>query len=426
MRLLFAATVVLAACLPAPEAESQSPSSSSGSVSAPSLYLTDSLSGAGLVAVDPISLRDLSAKPLLSIGDDRSNPCRAAAGPCALITASTNSSTLAVVHYSTLGAAGISIFDARSGKLRAKPIPEVPVVIDALSSDGSRIYARNWPPQQIGAERLVLDAQSGKVLEREPAFSLEGDPIAWVSGDERRLYVLTVPSDARATGPRAVDVGAWDLRTGREVWRLRLPSLLGGNWETGRAGVGGVANRTRLVPGIALSPDGTRLAVVAGCCVANGALWLVDTSRGALLAQRTYARAPSILERLFAPSIAAAKEEDDVAFSASFAADGRVIHVHAQSQKAETGYLYMGMAAVELETATVLGSDIKMELWWYQNRVHWTRSSSDGKWLYVFLERTGNADPKGYVLRRLDARTLRIQAERWFDSYRYSFLLAAP
>ena len=347
------------------------------------------------------------------------------------MTASADASALAVVGYSTSGASGVSVFDARSGALRARVSPEVPVIVDSLNVDGSRIFARNWPPAQLGAERLVLDAGNGKVLEREPAFPLDGTPVAWVIQNEtRHLYALMTAADPRATGPREVEARAWDLRSGKELWRRDLPSLLAGDWLTGRVGSVGEL-RARLVPGIALSPDGRELAVVRAfdCCAPHGTLWLVDAIRGDLLSQRPYGGATSIFERLFAPSIALAKEDDEVAVNASFGADGSVLHVYSQSWKFDgrpEPYQYLGMVAVEVASAKVLGSDVKMEQWWYQNRVQWVRPSSDGKWLYVFLERAGNADPKGYVLRRLDPRTLAVLAERRFESYRNGFVLAAP
>jgi hypothetical protein len=385
----------------------------------------DSLNGSGLVAVDPLTLRDLSTQPLLSIGSSESNPCDGSTGLCALIAASPDGKALAVVRYSPIGAAGISVFDARSATLLAQPKPDAPVIVDGVSADGSKIYARSWPPGDIGAERLVLEARTGKTVSREPAISLGGDPITWISDvDGRRLYALLVQPDPNPTGPRSVEVGAWDLRTGRELWRQGVPSLVAGDWDSGAA-------RARLVPGIALSPDGRQIAIVRAfdCCVAGGTLWLTEVGSGEILSQRTYRRDSSLFDELFGASAAAAKEMNEVIVNASFSADGRVLHVRAQSWQYDgrpEPYQYFGMAALDVPSAKLLGSDIKMEQWWYQNKILWLQSSPDGRWLYVFLERTGNADPKGYFLRRLDARTLSVLAERRFDSYRYSFMLAAP
>ena len=433
MRLALAAAFLVAACSSTPAAIPDLATSAGTSASgARLLYLTGSVDGAGLIPIDSLSLRDLSSEPLLRAKPAEPNPCGGSySGPCALVTASADASALAVVGYSTSGASRVSVFDARSGALRARVSPEVPVVVDGLNVDGSRIFARNWPPAQLGAERLVLDAGTGKVLEREPAFPLDGTPVAWVIENEtRHLYALMTSADLRATGPREVEARAWDLRTGKELWRRDLPSLLAGEWLTGRVGSEGEM-RARLVPGIALSPDGRELAVVRAfdCCAPHGTLWLVDAVRGDLLSQRPYGGATSIFERLFAPSIALAKEDDEVAVNASFGADGSVLHVYSQSWKFDgrpEPYQYLGMVAVEVASAKVLGSDVKMEQWWYQNRVHWVRPSSDGEWLYVFLERAGNADPKGYVLRRLDPRTLAVLAERRLESYRNGFVLAAP
>lgn len=426
MRLLLITAALVAACTaPASQPNIETPSAGGTRL----LYLTASLDGSGLVPIDALSLRDLSSKPLLPASAGEPNPCGPGySGQCALVSASSDAGTLAVVGYSPSGAAGVSLFNARTGALLRRVIPEVPAIVDGLSADGSRIFARSWPPAEINGQRLVLDARTGKVLEREPAFSLEGDLVASVlEGEGRRVYALVTSPDSRATGPREVSVGAWDLRTGRELWRRALPSLLAGEWLTGRVGSEGEV-RAELVPGISLSPDGRRLAIVRAfdCCVVHGTIWLVDTSTGGLISQRAYDKAASIFERLFGSSMASAKEDEGTFVSASFAPDGRVLYVHSQSWRVDTGYQYLGMSAIEIDGARVLGSDIKMETWWYQNRINWLNPSSDGKWLYVFLQRTGNADPKGYVLRRLDPRTLAVLAERRFESYRYAFVLAAP
>jgi hypothetical protein len=322
------------------------------------------------------------------------------------------------------------MFDARTGALRARFNPEVPVIVDDLSADGTRIYARNWPPAEATAERLLLDARTGKIVEREPAFAIAGEQVARARDDQaRRLYGLVVPSDPEATMPRAVDLGSWDLKTGKQLWRLSLPSLAAGEWRTGRI-IGGTEVRSRLVPALALSPDRSQLAIVRafGCCVPNGTIWLVDAETGTLVSERTFARSSSLLDQLFAPSIAVAKSLDEsVVVSATFAPDGQMLYVHARMAKFDDQGVqrdqYLGMAAVALRDAVVRGDDIKMETYWYENRIEWLRASPDGHWLYVFLERTGSANPKGHYLRRLDASTLKVLAERRFDTYREPFLL---
>jgi hypothetical protein len=423
VRLLVVAVVVLTAC--GGPAAAPEETSAGGRL----LYLTGSVDGSGLVPVDSVNLADLSNKPLVAAAAGEPNPCGPGySGQCALVTASSDASTLAVVGYSPLGAAGVSVFDGRTGTLRARAVPEVPAIVDGLSPEGSRIFARNWPPGPIGAERLVLDVVTGKVLEREPAFALGGDPVAWVEQAEgRRFYALVTSPDPRATGPREVSVAAWDLRSGRELWRRALPSLLAGDFLTGRVGSEGEI-RAQLVPAIALSPDGRKLAIVRAfdAPASHGTIWLVDTATGDLVSERAYAKASSIFERLFGASIAIAKENDGTIVSATFGRDGRVLYVRSERWQVDTGYEYLGMVAVEPDRGNVLGSDIKMELRWYQNRVHWMMPAPDGRWLYVFLERTGKADPTGYFLRRLDARTLAVLAERRFDSFRYGFVLAAP
>lgn len=439
MRLALFAALLLTACGPVSGSVDSTASAPAASSAASSvgrlLYVTEAVDGSGLMAVDPLTLGDRSSKPLLAIERAAANPCRGFSGTCALVTASADASALAVIGYSENGAKNIAVFDARTGALRSRPNPEVAVIVDGLSADGTRIHARNWPPGARTDERVTLDAGTGRVLSREPAFSLGGDEVASVVEDEgRRLYALIVPSDPAPTGPRSVELGAWDLQTGAGLWRLALPSLLAGEWLTGRRvpdphDAGSTAEvRSRLVPGIALSPDRRQLAVVSTCCIRSGTVWLVDAAGGGLISQRAYGAATSILERLFAPSVALAKSFDEsTAVRASFGADGRVLHVYGDKWRVDDlegpKRQYLGMVAVELESGKVLGSDIKMEVWWFENEIAWSRASSDGKWLYVFLKRTPRADPGFYALRRLDARTLAVLAERRFDSFRYGFML---
>lgn len=428
MRRLLATLLIVAACTSSPAREAGSPAATP-SAGGLALYLTDSFNGAGLIAVDPLTLGDRSAKPLLTISPTRANNTWS--------TASLDGSAIAIMTYNygdpPAAARGldIAVYDARSGTLRARYNPEVPIIVDGLSPDGTRIYARNWPPADFTAERLVLDATNGRILEREPQFSVAGDAIARTRDEQARLlYGLLVRKDSGATGPQPVDMASWDLRTGRELWRLSLPSLAAGEWKTGRIVDGGEV-RSRLVPAVALSPDRTQIAVVRafGCCVPHGTIWLIDAKTGTLISQRTHKPAASLFDQLFAPSIAAAKSLDEsVIVHASFSTDGQSLHFYAHSStvndQGEPRHQYYGMVTAALRDAAVRGHDIKMETYWYENRIEWIRASPDGRWLFVFLERTGSANPKGFFLRRVDASTLRVQAERRFGGYRQPFLLA--
>jgi hypothetical protein len=424
---LVAMLVIVAACTETPAQSTRAPvdRSATGELA---LYVTESFNGAGLIAVDPVTLQDRSTKPLLAISPPGAND--------SWTVASRDGSAIAVMnyHYGTPASArelDITMFEARTGTLRARFNPQVPVIVDVLSPDGTRIYARNWPPADLTAERVVLDATNGRILEREPQFAIAGDVIARTSDEQsRRLYGVLVPSDPDAAAPRPVDLGSWDLRTGKERWRLRLPSLVAGEWKTGRI-VGGAEVRSRLVPALALSPDRRQLAIIRafGCCVPQGTIWLVDADTGTLISERTFARA-SFLDQLFAPSIATAKSlEESVIVNAIFSPDGQTVYIYAHMVKVddqgEPRNQYLGMAAVALRDGVVRGDDIKMEIYWFDNRIEWVRTSPDGRWLYVFLERTGKADPKGHYLRRVDPGTLRVLAERRFDAYREPFMLAS-
>lgn len=429
MRRLLLAVAVVGACSPVPGGDTTSASAPPNTASADqigrTLYITDSFNGAGLIPIDPTTLRDISHKPLL--------PIARTGGNNSWTTASLDGQTIAVMNYhygerATAQGLEISIYDGRSGALRGRFNPEIPVIIDGLSSDGSHIYARNWPPTELTAERIVLDATNGKVLEREPKLSVAEQRLTHVKDDPaRRFYALL--GAPNAVGPGSLELGAWDLRTGKELWRTAIAGPIGGEWTTGRT-VDGLPVRGRLVPGLALSADGHRLAVVSAdsWSVPHGKFWLIDAASGRVISESSYKPVASFFEQLLAPTIAAAKSwEEFLVVSAAFSPDGLRLHAWARRQRVdeqgEPTYLYLGMVSVAIAEASVLGHDVKMEIDWFENRIHWVHAAPDGRSLYAFIERSVNSGTPGYALRRLDPSTLRVLAERRFDGYRQAFFL---
>ena len=426
VRLAIMVTALLVAC--SPVAQSPVATTAVAADAAKATYLTDSFNGSGLTAIDPLTLQDAAVRPLLPIVWSAANN--------SFTLAAHDGTAVAVMTYAYGQSAepqglDISVFDPRTGDVRARFHPEVPVIVDGLSADGSRLFARPWPPRDLSAERLILDASTGKVIEREPAISWQGEAAAHAHDDEgRRLYAAVVPTDPQATAPRSVELGAWDLHSGKELWRVPLP-VEAGRWLTGRT-LDGRPIYASFSPGLALSPDGRVLAIVTtvGCCVPSGKLWLIDAHSGTVLSERRYQAGTSLLDRLFGGSIAEAKSWDEsTTVSAAFFPGGQVLHAWAHSvrvdERGEPIHQYQGMVAVRLSDAALLGTDIKMERGWYDDQVNWLRPSADGRWLYLFLQRTGEfADPKGYVLRRVDPATLRVLTERRFADYRHAFVLA--
>lgn len=292
MRLsLVVAVALLAACAPLPTGLAGTPAPSPlerfGGSGEMAMFLTDSYNGSGLIPIDHLTLQDRSTKPQL--------PLYPSSGNNSSMVASQDGSTVAVMNYwyrDPVVPQGleIGIYDAPNGLLRARFNPEVPVIVDGLSPDGSRIYARAWPPRESTAERLVLDTVTGAVLAREPKFSWRGEGFATVRDERtRRVYALLAPTDPKATGPQPLELGGWDLRTGRELWRISVPSLSGGRWPTDRI-IDGRAVYSSLTPGLAIGNDGSRLAVVGAFGGATGTVWLIDSERGEVIFQRAYGR----------------------------------------------------------------------------------------------------------------------------------------
>lgn len=111
--LLGLAAAVLTACSPLlPGATDASPRASAATAGRV-MYLTDAFNGAGLIAIDPLTLQDVSAKPLLPIHYTGSNNSS--------IATALDGGALAIMNYWYAAASvvpeglDISVFDARTG-----------------------------------------------------------------------------------------------------------------------------------------------------------------------------------------------------------------------------------------------------------------------------------------------------------------------
>ena len=172
-------------------------------------------------------------------------------------------------------------------------------------------------------------------------------------------------------------------------------------------------------PAVALSPDGTRIAVVHAW---TDAVTLIETA--GLSVERTFALRPerSLLDLLgLGASGALAKGElSGVIRQAQFSSDGRQLYVYTQELRpteSDAPAGERGLWLVDLERERVTARALP------EHQIQWLLPAPDAT-LYAFGTTDANLGPfeiretAPSMLWRLDGRTLEILAERAFDGYR--------
>ncbi len=414
--LVIGFALLFAACGPPETAATSASSRLARPIAGTQLYLGTS-SGAALVPIDPLTLADLSGPPLLAVSDSSSSS----------FVVSADGATAAAMAYGyqekqpSPSDLRVRVFDLRTGAERASFSPSRAVIVDALSPDGTKLFARDWPPAQLTASRVIFDSTTGRELETLPALSVDGLTFSRIDYATLRLYGLAVAdASGKAGAPQAASFVAVDLRTGRELRRLPLDDLVAGPWQTE---VGGTLTRSELVPGFALSPDGTRLAILR----ADGDwLTLIDTASLGVLWTKRLARPVSLLERLgLGPLVAEAKTNvESRSWRLDFSPDGKRLFALEQTVQFEgetaARYATPRLRSIDIERAAIQSEIVPTE------RVLWTTVSPDGGGLYVLFQGQETAPSERYRLVRLEAVRLVVTASRALDEYREMRVLVPP
>ena len=105
-----------------------------GVVAGKAIYLTPSFNGSGWIQIDPETLQDISAKPLLDIAPTNANSSETQVSP--------DGSIVIVGDYSSASDPKRAIYDARTGQLRGYLVPQVAMVTEFLSADGTMAMGR--------------------------------------------------------------------------------------------------------------------------------------------------------------------------------------------------------------------------------------------------------------------------------------------
>ncbi len=393
-------------------------------VTASWLYQLEPQYGRTLMPLNPLTLQDMPAQIGVPLGSITSHD------PQAWMLPSADGSTVASVSYLGGNASTgtrprditVRIFAAATGVERAHFHPRVPILAQGLSRDGSQLCGPRLAPLGSGNSAhgvwYAVSTSTGHTVRTVQFPDADAGPIAY-DFRAQRLYALEVhPFDPQTHRPRTPAVLAYDVRSGRRIGVLNLDGVLAGSGVTDRE-VNGQPVYAEWWPGVALSPDGRRLALLDGN---TQTLDLIDTTSLRVVRTEAVTRPASLIERFGAwlgivPQVALAKGGEGVALNLRFSPDGA--HLYAWGRKGSFdaagtfSYQNLGLEVVEENGGQILAQTQQETPLGF---------SPDGSALYTL---SGSADLQDWVLRRDDPVTLTVAAERSFASYPQLFLLPA-
>jgi hypothetical protein len=311
------------------------------------------------------------------------------------------------------------VTDVPSGAERARFTLDEPVGPAYLSRDGRRLVvtrtvARGPGLAQPRSSWRVVDTADGRLLAR---VEVEGDGLpSWIDDGARCLYAAVQPRDA--DGPRPLVLVAVDLETGATRGRLELPEVPNGVWTLRRPGASNAGDPYvvgQALPGVDLAPDGRHLAVVP---TDADAVLLVDTERMAVERRVPLARGADPWRWLpLRPRLAGAKGLEGVVRQATFGPDGGQLYLRESEHRLDDAGVQRP-ASYRLLRIDLARGAVAAE-WRPSEPVHDLQVSPDGRSLYLLQEAphpetySGCSSPEcPYVLRRLDAASLAVLAER--------------
>lgn len=353
------------------------------------------------------------------------------------ISTSADGSTFVSLDYAS---GEIVIQDGVYGPERLRIPWDAELFDPRLSEDGSRVVLRGQVrcgPSGCGDQIwYTYDTTTGELIS---TVRWSGD-LAWpnlVDPTATRLYLPfpekpdeatpTAPAPETPRGPWPLGIAAFDLATGEERSRVSVPDVMIGNWQEGM--IDQVPVMQGIQPAIALSPDGDRLAIVD----AEGeSFTIVDAETLAIDAVHEIHEPVSVLHYVLqglglAPQVAHAKAAGGTTRNATFAPDGQSLYITGHTiDVGDTiedisgegfGLLRIDTANGEITGKALPGEDLVNVL-----------PSPDGQSIYLLDPRTDWWDDRTgsdqvHILRRLDAETLDLAAERELPQYQLVTIL---
>lgn len=332
---------------------------------------------------------------------------------------SADGSTLVEIDYQPDNAASISILDARSGALRTAFQSSI-AVAPTLTPDGSRLLVND----NTGHSYRVFDTHTGQVTGR---LEIADTPCCGVFSEfldptGTFLYGVLVPgSGYGAVGPVTPVLVRYDLRAGRESGRVVLTGVQAGVWQTDRT-IGSEHVTSSLVPGIALSPDGSQLSILYDD---GNRLMTIDTVAMKIASSRRVAR-PAPITGWFSlwPVDAEAKYDEGAHWTLAYSPDGRQLVASARQTAVDSAGNFsshgLGIRLIDLDTASLIANVPKLD-------IGLLFFAPDGSALYattVDTTASASGNQQHFVLLRIDPTTLAVAARRVFNGPRGVLVLA--
>jgi hypothetical protein len=383
-----------------------------GVVAGKAIYLSPLFNGSGWIQIDPETLRDVSSKPLLDIAPSSTNS--------STTDVSADGTTIIVSDFSP-SAVTRRVYDGRTGQLRGYFVPEVAMVLDALSADGTLGLGRigdNRSP--LTGESVIVTIPEGHVVRRHVAYDIPGEIQARpVSRDLTTRYFITTPSALGLASPvpQSLPYSLFVHSTTDAVsGPIPLPGITAGTVVVGPAGA---STLVTVRPGIAFDADRGRLAALS---IDGRTLDLVDTKT---LAVTTIAvqKKTSFLDP-FRPLIALGKTlNDEERRSMAFTPDGTALvswitATHYDDINGATRAT-RGIERIDIATGLIMAESFPSD------GIYDFAMSPDGRSIYLVVRAKEPPTPL-YMLRRLDGQTLDLKAERALPDYQELQVLAAP
>lgn len=383
-----------------------------GVVAGRALYLSPSFNGSGWIQIDPDTLKDLTSKPLLEIAPSSTNS--------SATLVSQDGSTILVSDYSP-GGVKHSVYDGRTGRLRGYFVPEVAMALDSLSADGQLALGRSGDNRTpITAEQVIVSLADGHVVRRVPPTGEIGPVQARpVAPDLSAIYYVATPAGILDVAvPRSLPYSLYVQSTssGAVSGPIALPAIAAATVATGPAVTPTMLD---VRPGMAISPDGTRLAALS---TGGRTLVIVDTRTLAVTSLAVH-RKTSVLD-LFRPLVAEAKTpNDEERVSLAFTPDGTALiafitATHYNGELAPTRTT-RGIQRIEVASGLITAEAFAAD------GIYGLTISPDGRNVYLIVRAMEPPTPV-YLLRRLDAQSLELKAERGLPDYAELQNLAAP
>jgi dipeptidyl aminopeptidase/acylaminoacyl peptidase len=411
LAIAIAALVLIAAAIGGRELASFRDRSAAapGVVAGKAIYLTPSFNGSNWIQIDPADLQDVTGKPLMDIPPTAANTDDT--------TISADGSTIIVGQF-TGTASRRAVYDGATGQLRGYLTPEVPMVIDYLSADGRRALGRlGTNSNALTDPKAIISTETGRVIRQIPS-----GPQLWTYGvlaapDLSAIYYVVTAVPLTETGldvsvQQPLSLVVQSTTDGTLSAPVVLPGMTWGNLLN-------AAPPTSVGTSVALSPTGHQLAFLT---YDGATLDLVDTVSLAVTTRAVHRKA-SLFEWL-GGLVADAKELiDQQLIDMYFTPDGSALllittNIHYGSQISPVRTT-RSIRRIEVATAEIT-ADVAPE-----GGIYSTLLSPDGVSLYLVV-RSQEPPQAAYVLRRLDARTLELRAERPLADYAELKLVAQP